>query len=260
MAYISKSLNEAERNYEIHDKEMLAIIRYLEAWRYFLEEAKGRFEIWTDHKNLEYFVKAQKLNQRQVRWSLYLSRFDFTLKHVAGKSMRRADSLSRRVNWTEGVEKDNKNQVMLKEEWLEVRAMKQLVEGLEEEIIKKIKEARNKDEEVIKVVEEMKKAGVKTLRDKEWQIEEGLVLKERRVYIPKDEKLRVEIIWLHHDTPIARHGRQWKTVELVTRNYWWPGVTKEVKRYVEGCGMKLINSICNTFEGHDSGFYELTGE
>ena len=62
VAYISKSLNEAERNYEIHDKEMLAIIRYLEAWRHFLEGAKGRFEIWTDHKNLEYFMKAQKLN------------------------------------------------------------------------------------------------------------------------------------------------------------------------------------------------------
>ena len=72
----------------------------------------------------------------------------------------------------------------------------------------KDKEARDKDEEVIKVVEEMKKAGVKTLRDEEWQIEEGLVLKEGRVYILKDEKLRVEIIWLHHDTLIARHGGQ----------------------------------------------------
>ena len=110
-----------------------------------------------------------------------------------------------------------------------------MVEGPEEDIVKKIKEARDKDEEVIKVVEEMKKAGVKTLKDEEWQIEEGLVLKEGRVYVPKDEKLRVEIIWLHHDTPIAGHGGQWKTVELVTRNYWWPGVTKEVKRYVEGC-------------------------
>ena len=60
--YISKSLNKVERNYEIHDKEMLAIIRCLEAWRHFLEEAKDRFEIWMDHKNLEYFMKAQKLN------------------------------------------------------------------------------------------------------------------------------------------------------------------------------------------------------
>ena len=115
VAYISKSLNEAERNYEIHDKEMLAIIRCLEAWRHFLEGAKDQFEIWTDHKNLEYFMKAQKLNQRQARWSLYLSRFDFALKHVASKSMGRVDSLSRKVDWAEGVERDNENQVMLKE-------------------------------------------------------------------------------------------------------------------------------------------------
>ena len=86
--------------------------------------------------------------------------------------------------------------------------MEQLVEGPEEEIVKKIKEARNKDEEVIKVVEEMKKAGVKMLRNEEWQVEEGLVLKEERVYVPKDEKLRVEIIQLHHDMPITGHGGQ----------------------------------------------------
>ena len=120
--------------------------------------------------------------------------------------MGRADSLSRRVDWAEGVEKDNENQIMLKEEWLEVRAMEQLIKGPEEEIVKRIKEARDKDEKVIKVVEEMKKAGVKTLKDEEWQIEEKLVLKEGRVYVPKDEKLRVEIIRLHHDTPIAGHG------------------------------------------------------
>jgi len=149
--------------------------------------------------------------------------------------MEKADSLSKRVDWAEGVEKDNENQVMLKEEWLEVRAMEQLIEGPEEEIVKRIKETRDKDEEVIKVVEEMKKAEVKTLRNEEWQIEEGLVLKEGRLYVPKDEKLRVEIIWLYHNTLIAGHGGQWKTVELVTRNYWWPGVMKEVKKYVERC-------------------------
>ena len=148
-----------------------------------------------------------------------MSRFDFALKYVASKNMGRVDSLSRRVDWAEGVEKDNENQVMLKEEWLEVRAMEWLIEGPGEEIVKRIKEARNRDEEVIKVVEEMKKVRVKTLRDEEWQIEEGLVLKEESVYMPKDEKLRVEIIWLHHDTPVAGHGGQWKMVELVTRNY-----------------------------------------
>ena len=58
VAYISKLLNEAERNYEIHDKKMLAIIWRLEAWRHFLKEAKDQFEIWMDYKNLEYFMKA----------------------------------------------------------------------------------------------------------------------------------------------------------------------------------------------------------
>jgi len=111
VAYISKSLNEAKRNYKIHDKEILVIIWCLEAWRYFLEEAKNQFKIWIDYKNLEYSMKAQKLNQRQERWSLYLSRFD-----VAGKSIGRVDSLSRRVDWEERVERDNENQVMLKKE------------------------------------------------------------------------------------------------------------------------------------------------
>jgi len=68
-------------------------------------------------------------------------------------------------------------------------------------------------------------------------VDRGRISVERResIYVPKDEKLRVEIIQLHHDTLIAEHRGQWKTVELVTRNYWWPGVTKKVKRYVEGC-------------------------
>jgi len=110
-----------------------------------------------------------------------------------------------------------------------------LVKGPEQEIVRKIKEVRDKNEEVIKAVEEMKKAGVKMLRDEKWQIEEGLVLKEGRVYVLKDEKLRVEIIRLHHDMPIVGHRGQWKMVEVVTKNYWWPGATKEVKRYVEGC-------------------------
>jgi len=67
VTFLSKSLNEMERNYEIHNKEMLAIIRELEAWRHLLKGAQFKFEIWTDHKNLEYFMKVQKLNRRQAR-------------------------------------------------------------------------------------------------------------------------------------------------------------------------------------------------
>ena len=98
IAYISKLLNETERNYEIHDKEMLAVICCLEAWRYFLEGAKSKFKVWTDHKNLEYFMSNQKLNHRQARWALYLSRFDFMLKHISESKMGKADGLSRRLD------------------------------------------------------------------------------------------------------------------------------------------------------------------
>ena len=55
------------------------------------------------------------------------------------------------------------------------------------------------------------------------------------MYVPRDEKLRAEVIRLHHDMPVGGHGGQWKMAELVTRNFWWPGDTREVKRYVEGC-------------------------
>ena len=66
VAFLSKSLNETERNFKIYNKKMLAVIRGLENWRYLLEDTKFKFEVWTDHKNLEYFMKAQKLNRRQA--------------------------------------------------------------------------------------------------------------------------------------------------------------------------------------------------
>ena len=87
--FFSKILNKTKRNYKIHDKEMLAVIRGLENWRHLLEGAKYKFKIWTDYKNLEYFIKVQKLNRRQANWALYLSRFDFTLKHVPDTKWKR---------------------------------------------------------------------------------------------------------------------------------------------------------------------------
>jgi len=150
--------------------------------------------------------------------------------------MGKADGLSRRSNWKKGGDRDNEEKVLLKPEWLEVkriRVREVIVEGVD--ILDRIKRSGVKDDEVVKVIEEMKKAGIKMLRDEEWREEDGLILKEGKMYVPKDEALRVEIIRLHHDMPVGGHGGQWKTTELVTRNFWWPGVTREVKRYVEGC-------------------------
>ena len=207
VAFLSKLLNKTERNYEIYDKEMLAIVRELEAWRHLLEGAQSKFEIWIDHKNLEYFMKAQKLNRRQAHWALYLSRFDFTLKHVPGAKMGKVDGLSRRTDWKVGVEKDNENQVFIKDNWIH-KLQEVVIEGPEVDIIEKIKKTRSKDEDVVRVVEEMKKAGVKELQGNKWKIEGDLVLKERKVYVSKDKELRAEVIWLHHDVLAVGHGER----------------------------------------------------
>jgi len=73
------------------------------------------------------------------------------------------------------------------------------------------------------------------LLGEKWQIEGDLVLKEGKLYMLKDEELRVEIIWLYHDILVAEHRGKWKTMELVIRNYWWLRVMRDVRRYVESC-------------------------
>ena len=83
-------------------------------------------------------MKAQKLNQRQVHWALYLSRFDFTLKHVLGTKIGKADRLSRRLDWKADVEKDNDNQVFIKNCWL-YSLHEVVIEGPEVDILEKIK-------------------------------------------------------------------------------------------------------------------------
>ena len=119
--------------------------------------------------------------------------------------MGKVDGLSRQSDWRVGIEKDNENQVIIKDNW--IRSMQEVViEGPEVDIVKKIKKARSKDEDIVRVVEEMKKAGVKELRGEEWKLDGDLVLKEGKVYVLKEEELRAEIIWLHHDVLAVGHG------------------------------------------------------
>ena len=119
--------------------------------------------------------------------------------------MGKADKLSRRPDWKVGVEKDNDNQVFIKDNWI-CSLEEVVIEGPEVDIIENIKKARDKDEKVVRIVEEMKKAKVKELRGEEWRIEGDLVVKERKIYVPKDVELRAEIIRLHHNVLAAEHG------------------------------------------------------
>ena len=149
--------------------------------------------------------------------------------------MGKADSLSRRPDWEIEVDKDNKNETLVKPKQLIVRRIEKIkiiVEGVN--LLEKVRQSKVKDDEVIKVVKKIKWARVKILRDKKQREVNSIMYKEKKVYMPKDNILRVEIIRLHYNTLVGGYRKQQKTVELVTRNFWQLGIIKEVKRYVEG--------------------------
>jgi len=95
VAFFSKSLDVHERNYEIYNKELLAVIRGLEEYRHYLERHPYKIEIWLDHQNLTLFRTAQKLTKRQARWALFMTFFDFVLYYKPEKTMQAEDPLSR---------------------------------------------------------------------------------------------------------------------------------------------------------------------
>ena len=166
--FLSKSLSPVERNHEIYDKEILAIVRALEEWRHFVEGVEHQVEIWTDHEN---FMTAKKLNQRQAHWSFLLARFDFVMHHRPGKTMGKSDALSQRSDHGSGA-KDNDNMVLLTPNFLAVRALEGLqVTGEERDIPREIRremETGSKEEVVVTSL-------IKSVKSAEWSLENGIL-------------------------------------------------------------------------------------
>ncbi|KAL5498856.1 hypothetical protein ACEPAH_1374 [Sanghuangporus vaninii] len=209
VAYRSSTFLDAEQNYEIYDKEMLAIVQVLKEWRQYLQGANQPFEVWTDHANLTYFKAPQKLNRRQARWRLDLAEFDFTLVHKPGKTLGKADLLSRRADYDKG-EHDNEDVTFIKSDWL-VRAT---IETSRDALMERIREAQKE------MSEEDKPSGL-VMRDGVWSKEVTVKVlttsskKFWNIFIPTS--VREVVMKECHDSTLAGHPGANKTVSMALR-------------------------------------------
>ena len=143
--------------------------------------------------------------------------------------MGKPDTLSRHSDHPKGQE-DNSDVTLLDPALFEICATETtIVEGPKADLLNRIKSAVDFDEPVVKALRELDSKGIHA---NEWERSEGMVLHRGRVYVPRDQCLRADILRLHHDAPTAGHPGCWKTLELITRNYWWPGLPSYVARYV----------------------------
>jgi len=231
IGFYSKGFSPTERNYKIHNKEMLAIIYALDEWRHLVQGSKDKIEIWTDYKNLEYFLSAQRLNRHQACWSALLADYNFMLKHKPGKMMLKLDALSCWPDHKDGMDNDNDGVTLISAKhitYLHTNRMAVLLTDGDA------------------IVNALQKRGpaVENPKDKDtvWKVVDGLMTYNRLIVID-DEDIKHRVLKLHHDSQLSGHPGQFRTWELITQNYWWPHLTQYINLYVDGCRKCQVTKI-----------------
>jgi len=279
VAFHSRKFQPAEINYEIHDKELLAIVDAFKHWRRYCEGATNQVQVFSDHQNLEYFTTTKILNRRQARWAQELAGIDFRIYYRPGSRNGKPDALSRRSEYRpeKGGSENQPITTVLRETNLAgpefakpdrrertficslARLASLQPRQWSEEFAETVKEAGKKDDEYQgawkeleavlgnaalndrKVAEEAARPREARQRDRKVRTEEVLEIKDGLLYrrgmlwIPEDGNLKKLILESEHDTKIAGHMGQDKTIELIRRNFWWPRMNERIIDFVQSC-------------------------
>jgi hypothetical protein len=211
IAYYSKTLSAAERNYDVYDLELLAIVNAMDHWRPYLAGSPHKIIIYSDHQNLLYWKEPHKISRRVTREVLMLSEYNFEICHIKGMANGRADALSRRPDYDQGHE-DNQNVTILPEQVF-VRAMEVLPNPTIQE-------------------ESTLKPWIDPHQLKQHQ---NIWYKDGRQVVTGDIEAKHHLIQSHHDSPVHGHPGISKTIQLTERLYWWPQMRKDITEYVKGC-------------------------
>ena len=156
--------------------------------------------------------------------------------------MGKPDALSQRLDHGKGAS-NNEDVVLLRPELIAVQALEGLhLEGPEQDMLREIRQGNQRGEQeepVAKAARELRQASSKTVCSAEWSEEDGVLWFRGKIYVPRNSDLRRRIVLLCHDMKVAGHPRRWKTLELVSRNYWWPQMSRYIGQYVSTCDLCL---------------------
>ncbi|EED23129.1 retrotransposon polyprotein, putative [Talaromyces stipitatus ATCC 10500] len=247
VAYFSRTMTSAEFKYNIHDKEMLAIVAALKEWRAELVglQREERFEILLDHLALQYFMTTKQLTGRQARWCELLHQYYFIIKHRPGKENTLADVLTRREGSKVNC-KGQRAQLMLPKECLGPSEICETPGGIsnpvEESSNPEISEvelspAEHQEDVVARVISaNLKDVECEDLRelarkgDDDWTLVNDVLRFRGRVYVPEDDDLRARLLDEIHRQPSTAHPGKNKMKILVRERYYWKTWSKNVER------------------------------
>jgi hypothetical protein len=220
VSFYAKKLTPAQRNYDIGDRELLAIVESCKHWRHHLAGARHPVRVITDHANLVKFTTTKTLNSRQERWSIILSDYDLEIIHRAGELNGAADALSRRPDLIPADFALDQDRPILRLAEINITDLP--------------RQLQTSYASIGNLTDIVKKHHLKQ-RDGLWMTEDN------KIFIPT-EPLRLEILALRHDHPMAGHYGITKTISLVKRDFWWPGLRKFIKKYVQSCSCATSKS------------------